>query len=61
MIMKTKRYNWLLKLRYVADDGDYRVSYVNVFDSTKNEVMCVVGKYRKDFVIVSVYKLQPAL
>ena len=59
--MKAKKYNWLLKLCYVVDDGDYRVSYVNVLDSTRNEVMRIVNKYRKDFVIVSVYKLQPAL
>ena len=59
--MKTKKYNWLLKLSYVTDDGDYTVSYVNVLDSTKNEVMYIVGKYRKEFVDVRVYKLQPLL
>lgn len=58
--MKAKKYDWLLKLCYVTDDVNYRVSYVNVLDSTRNEVMCVVDKYRKDFAIVSVYKLQPA-
>lgn len=59
--MKTKKYDWLLKLSYVTDDGDYTVSYVNVLDSTKNEVMHIVDKYRKEFVVVRVYKLQPAL
>lgn len=59
--MKAKKYNWLLKLCYVTDDGSYRVSYVNVLGSTKNEVMSVVDEYRKDFATVSVYKLQPSL
>nr|DAD96156.1 MAG TPA: hypothetical protein [Microviridae sp. cthcR2] len=59
--MEAKKYCWLLKLSYVTDDGNYTVSYVNVFDSTKKEVMYIVDKYRKDFVVVHVYKLQPAL
>ena len=59
--MKAKKYDWLLKLCYVTDDINYRVSYVNVLDSTRNEVMRVVDKYRKNFAIVSVYKLQPTL
>ena len=61
MVMKAKRYDWLLKLSYATDDGDYTVSYVNVLCSTKNEVMRIVDKYRKDFVVVRVYKLQIAL
>ena len=56
--MKAKKYNWLLKLSYVTDDRKYVVSYVNVLDSTKDEVMNVVDKYRKDLVVVHVYKLQ---
>ncbi len=56
--MKQKNNDWLLKLSYVTDDGIYRVSYVNVLDSTKEEVMCVVDKYRKNSVVVYVYKLQ---
>lgn len=56
--MKTKRYNWLLKLSYVTDDGKYVVSYVNVLDSTKEEVMNDVEEYRKNLVSVLVYKLQ---
>lgn len=59
--MKAKKYDWSLKLCYATDDANYRVSYVDVLDSTRNEVMRVVDKYRKDFVIVSVYKLQPTL
>ena len=56
--MKTKKYDWLLKLSYVADDGDYKLSYVNVLDSTKEEVTRIVDKYRKNLVVVHVYKLQ---
>lgn len=56
--MRTKKYDWLLKLDYVTSNGNYTVSYVDVFDSTKEEVMCIVDKYRKDFVVVCVYKLQ---
>ena len=59
--METKKYGWLLKLSYATDDGDYTVSYINVLDSTKKEVMHIVDKYRKEFVVVRVYKLQPAL
>lgn len=59
--MKAKKYDWLLKLSYGTDDRDYTVSYVNVFGSTKKEMMCIVDKYRKDFVIVRVYKLQTVL
>lgn len=60
MIMKPKKHGWLLKLSYVTDDGKYTVSYVNVFSSTKNEVMHIVDKYRKESVDVRVYKLQIA-
>ena len=59
--MKTKKYNWLLKLSYITDDGKYTVSYVNVLSSTKNEVMHIADKYRKELVDVLVYKLQIAL
>ena len=55
--MKTKKYNWLLKLCCVTDNGNYKVSYVNVFDSTKKEVMNAVDEYRKNHVDVRVYKL----
>lgn len=56
--MKAKKYDWLLKLSYVTDDGDYRVSYVNVLDSTKKEMMRIVEEHRKILVVVHVYKLQ---
>lgn len=56
--MKTRSYDWLLKLSYVTDDGDYRVSYVNALGLTKEELACVVDKYRKKLVVVHVYKLQ---
>ena len=59
--MKAKKYDWLLKLCYITDDVNYRVSYINILDSTRSEVKSVVDKYRKNFVIVSVYKLQSAL
>ena len=56
--MKPKKYNWLLKLYYVTDDRQYVVSYVNVLDSTKKEVMNIVDEYRENLVDVRVYKLQ---
>lgn len=56
--MKDKKYNWLLKLCYVTDDKKYVVTYVNVLDSTKKEVMNTVAKYRKSSVVVHVYKLE---
>ena len=59
--MKTKEYNWLLKLWYVTGDKKYVVSYVNVLDSTKNEVKNIVDEYRKDHVVVHAYKLETLL
>ena len=56
--MKTEKYDWLLKLSYVTGDGDYRVSYVNSLGYTKEELMCLVDEYRKNHVVVHVYKLQ---
>lgn len=56
-----KKNDWLLKLSYVTDDGDYKVSYINVFDATKKEVMRIVDDYRRDFTVVHVYKLQDML
>lgn len=56
--MNAKKYDWLLRLSYVTDDGNYTLSYVNVYCSTKKEVMHVVDKYRRDFVVVRVYKFQ---
>ena len=55
--MKAKKYDWLLKLSYVTDDGDYRASYVNVLGLTKEEVTCIVDKYRKNLVVVPVKNL----
>lgn len=59
--MKAKKYDWLLKLGYVADDNDCVISYVNVFDSTRTEVARIVDRYRKNYVVVCVYKLHPLL
>lgn len=59
--MKAKKYDWLLRLRYITASGEYAVSYVDVFGSTKKEVMYIVDKYRRDFVVVRVYKLQTVL
>lgn len=58
--MKTKKYNWLLKLCYVRDDRQYVISYVNVLDSTNKEVMNIVDEYRENLFDVRVYKLQPS-
>lgn len=60
-IMEAKKYDWLLKLIYVTDDRHYNVSYVSVIGSTKNEVMHIVDKYRKEFATVRVYKFQPLM
>ena len=56
--MKSKKCNWLLKICYVTDDNKYVVTYVNVLDSTKKEVMNTVDEYRKKSIIVYVYKLE---
>lgn len=57
--MKTKKNDWLIKVTYVTEDCQYVVKHINVFDSTKDEVL----HYAQSFVgcSVHVYKLEAML
>lgn len=37
--MKTRKNNWLVKFAYITEENQYVVKYVNVLDSTKEEVL----------------------
>jgi hypothetical protein len=58
--MKTRKNNWVVKVTYVTEENQYVVKYINVFDSTKVEIL----RYAQSFVgcsTVSVYKLEAIL
>ena len=58
--MKTKKSNWIVKVTYVTEGHQYVVKHINVFDSTKSEVL----HYAQSFVdcsTVCVYKLEAIL
>lgn len=58
--MKSRKYNWIIKVTRVNDDNQYVINYINVLDSTKREVI----EYTKTLVncsIVRVYKLETIL
>ena len=58
--MKTRKNNWIVKVAHVTEENQYVVKYINVFDSTKSEVL----SYAQSFVgcsTVSVYKLDAIL
>lgn len=37
--MKTRKANWIVKVTYVTEECQYVVKYINVLDSTKEEVL----------------------
>lgn len=58
--MKTKKDNWLVKYTYITEENQYVVKYVNVLDSTKEEVL----RYAKtlgDTTAICIYKLEAIL
>ena len=58
--MKPRKNNWIVKVTYVTEDNQYVVKHINVFDSTKDEVL----RYAQSFVgcsTVCVYKLEAML
>lgn len=60
MIMKTKKYDWIIKVARVNDDNQYVITHINVLDSTKREVI----EYAQSLVscsIVRIYKLETIL
>ena len=58
--MKTRKNDWLVKVAYITEDLQYVVKHINVYNSTKDEVL----RYAQSFVgcfNVSVYKLEAML
>lgn len=58
--MKTRKYDWIIKVTYVNDDNRYVITHINVLDSTK----CEVIEYAQSLVncsIVRIYKLETIL
>lgn len=58
--MKTRKNNWIVKVTCVTEENRYVVKYINIFDSTKDEVL----RYAQSFVscsTVSIYKLETML
>jgi hypothetical protein len=58
--MKTKKYDWIVKVAYVSDDLQYVVKYINVLNSTKREVASYTQSLPENSVI-SIYKLETIL
>lgn len=58
--MKTRKDNWMIKITYVTEEYQYVVKYVNVFDSTKEDVL----RYARSLgncSTVCIYKLEVIL
>lgn len=58
--MKTKKYNWLVKVTYITEEYQYVVKHINMLDSTKEEVL----RYAESLgncSTVCVYKLETIL
>ena len=58
--MKTRKSNWIIKVTYVTEEYQYVVKHINVFDSTKEEVL----RYAQSLEhcsSVCVYKLEAIL
>lgn len=58
--MKTKKYDWVVKVSYVSDTLQYVVKYINVLNSTKREVVSYVQSFPENSV-VNIYKLEAIL
>lgn len=58
--MKSKKYDWIIKVARVNDDNQYVINHINVLDATKREVI----EYADTLVscsIVRIYKLETVL
>ena len=58
--MKTKKYDWMIKVTRVNNDNQYVITHINVLDSTKEEVI-EHAKTLTDCAIVRIYKLETIL
>ena len=58
--MKTRKNDWIVEVSYITEDLQYEVKHINVYNSTKDEVL----HYAQSFVgcfAVHVYKLEAML
>lgn len=58
--MKTRKYNWMIKVPYITEENHYIVKHIYVFDSTKEEVL----RYSKSLdncSSICIYKLETVL
>ena len=58
--METKKYDWLIKVTYVDEKYQYVVKYINIYKTTKQEVIRYTQSYPKKSV-VQIYKLETTL
>ena len=57
MKTKTRKTNWIVKITRVTEEYQYVVKYINVFNSTKEEVLCYAQSL-DGFSSVCIYKLE---
>ncbi len=58
--MKTRKNNWIVKVTYITEEYQYVVKYINVLDSTKEEVL----RYTQSLAgcsTICIYKLEATL
>lgn len=58
--MKTEKNNWIVKVTYITEEYQYVVKYINVLDSTKEEVLRYAQSLHGSS-SVNVYKLDEVL
>lgn len=56
--MKRKVNDWLLRLISIDSCGNRVISHVCLYDMTRVQVMELVEKYTKDYVVVRLFKLE---
>lgn len=58
--MKTGKKDWLVKVAYITEENRYEVKYINILNSTKDEVLLAVQPYAA-YSTVRIYKLESIL
>lgn len=60
MIVKTRKNDWIVEVAYITEDLQYVVKHINVYNSTKDEVLRYAQSFDDSFA-VHVYKLEAML
>ena len=58
--MKVRKNNWIIKVTYITEEYQYVVKYINVLDSTKEEVLRYAQSFG-DFSTICIYKFETIL